>query len=510
MSCLHIVNNKIMRNSILLYVRMGFVMILNLLSVRFVIEALGIEDYGIYDAVAGTVSLLSIVEGILSSAVQRYYSYALGENDLNKYNGVYVTSLNIFFVLGVFILLVSETYGLNFLNTQLIVPEEKIDAANWVFQFTILSLLITMFQIPFIASIISHENIGVFTIISTIECIGKFIVALSIKYSPVEYLIFYSGGLLFFKMISFISYVIYCKNKYQECTYRRIRDFSIAKELLSFSMWTLFSSLSSMLIFQGGALLINIFFGPLVGGARAISIQVSSAITSFVGAFFMALTPPIVKSYASGDNIRVLKLFNISNVFCYYALLIIVLPAFLETDTILKIWLNISDEVTILFTRAMLLFTFILALNQPITILMRASGYIKEYHLPVEFVLMISFPVTYIFFKLGFAAIFNCYVLIILVFVAHIVRLYVLKKYFNLFSVKFYLLHFLFPAILITLITSCFLFVIHISVDDSIIRLFAVCLMNILLIGLLVFLVGLKKEDRILIKTNISLLLKKK
>lgn len=487
---------------------MGFVMVLNLVSLRFVVDALGLEDYGIYDAVAGVVSLLSIIGTVLSSSIQRYYSYALGEHDYEKVNNVFITSISLFAILSILILLILETGGLYFLNTQLVIPELKLNAANWVFQFSVISFIMVMIEVPFTALIVSHEDIKVFAIISTVECIGKFIVALSIKYSPIEYLVYYSGGLLFFKGVSFFLYLLYCKRNYKECVYHRIREYSTLKAILSFSMWSSFSTLSSIVIFQGSALLINMFFGPLIGGARAISIQVSSAVTSFASTFFMALNPPIVKSCANGEYGTVSRLFNIGNVFCYYALLMVVVPLFLETDTILKIWLNTTDNFAILFTKSMLVFTVVLAINQPVTALIRALGYVKEYHLPVESILILSFPATFIFYKLGFPAIYNCYILIFFAIVAHVVRILVLRKYFPFFQIKQYLSNFLLSAVFNTTVIFLFLFVLHTIIENAIIRLLIIAFTNVILIGVFVYFISLTKEDKLVIKRNIEIMKK--
>lgn len=491
---------RIAKNTSLLYIRMMVVMIINLYTVRLVLNALGAQDYGINNVVAGIITMLTSVSSVLATATQRYYSYSIGENKLERLQNIFSTSINIFVILSIIVLILGETVGLWFVNTQLVIPDERMNAANWLYQFSIFSFIFTFLQIPYSAATMAHEDMGIFAAISTAESILKLITVFFIYLIPYDGLIIYGGTLLLISALVLIFYILIGINKYDECRYHKPTEKALYKELLSFSGWSLFGSLAGVGMAQVITILVNIFFGPLVNSARAISFQFSLAVSSFSGSFLMAIRTPMIKSYAEESYLFLNKIFNLSNKFIYYCLLIIFLPLIFEMDTILVLWLKTSDPQTVLFSRLILVYALIMALNNPISIIIQATGHVKEYHVAVETFTLLCVPVTYILFKLGYPAYYTYIVMIIATVASHVVRLICLKKYYKPFSYSDYINSFLLPAFTITLVASSFVFLMHRNIMNTLPRLFAVVFFSILCVASLVLLIGLSKTEKYFLK----------
>ncbi|OFX22955.1 MAG: hypothetical protein A2041_00335 [Bacteroidetes bacterium GWA2_31_9b] len=495
---------RIANNTTLLYFRMLVVMSINLYSVRLVLNALGIEDYGIYDAIAGVITVLSSISSVLQTATLRFYSYALGQNNFKRLQNIFSTSIYIYALLSVIVFILGETIGLWFVNTQLVIPQERMYAANWIYQFSIFSFISIIMQIPFSSAVIAHEDMSIFAKISIAESIIKLMAILLILVIPMDKLIIYGAALFIIYTLVLLSYIRIGFIKYEECRFKKTKDKKLFKELLSFSGWSLFGSVAGVGMSQVNTLLVNIFFGPLINASRAISQQINLALSSFTGSFLMAIRPQMIKSYAEGSYSYLNKLFNISNKLIYYCLLMVCIPLMIEMENILWFWLKTADPNTVLFSRLILVFAIIMALNNPISIIIQATGYIKEYHVPVEFFTLLCVPATYILFKLGYPAYTTYIVMIIASIASHIVRLICLKKFYKPFSFSEYVKSFILPATVITFFSSLFVFLIHESITNTLFRVAAVVFISISSVALFVLLIGLSKSEKDVVKQLIS------
>ncbi len=487
---------RIIKNTSFLYMRMMIVMIINLYTVRLVLKVLGVEDYGIYNVIAGVITMLYSVSSVLSTATQRYYSFSIGEDTNNRLQNIFSTSVNIYLSLSLIVLVLGETIGLWFINTQLVIPTERMVAANWIYQFSIFSFIATILQTPYSAATIAHEDMGIFSIISTAETILKLLTVLLIFIIPIDKLIIYGATLTVISVIILISYYLVGRYKYPECNYRKPTEKKLYKDLISFSGWSLFGSVASVGMSQINTILVNIFFGPIVNAARAIAFQFNMALTSFVSSFILATRTPMIKSYAEESYTYLNKIFNLSNKFIYYCLLMICVPLFFEMKTVLNLWLNTTDSQTILFSRLIVIYTLIMALNNPISIIIQATGHVKQYHLPVETFTLLCVPATYILFLMGFPAYTTFVAMIVAAIGAHIVRLICLKKYYNPFSFSEYIKSFIIPAFLITVVTTILIYFAHINIADPLIRLSVVIILSILLLTGFVLLFVLSKTEK--------------
>ena len=268
-------STRVAKNTILLYIRMMVVMLINLYTVRLVLNALGVEDYGVYNVIAGVIIMLQSVSSVLSTATQRFYSYSIGENRPEYLKNIFSASINIYVLFSFLVIVLGETIGLWFVNTQLVIPTERMIAANYVYQFSIFSFVCTIIQVPYSAVTIAHEDMGIFAVISTLEAVLKLMFAWLLFIIPFDKLIFYGAFLFLIPVLSLILYMVIGHGKYAECHYQKKIERSLYKKMLSFSGWTLFSSLAGTGINQVNTILVNIFFGPVVNAARAIALQIN-------------------------------------------------------------------------------------------------------------------------------------------------------------------------------------------------------------------------------------------
>lgn len=487
---------RIAKNTVVLYARMAIVMVVNLYIVRLVLNALGSEDYGIYDVVAGIVTMFASVSSVLSIATQRFYSFSLGENNIQDIKRVYSSSINVYLVFALAIIIISETIGLWFLNTHLNIPDNRMFAANWVFHFSILSFVFLILQTPFSSAVMAYEDMGFYAIISLSECFLKLIIAFYLSQTGFDRLIMYGFLLMTVSALSLLAYIIIVKKKYKDCQYGK-QWANKWKDILSFSGWTFCASLASIGMTQVCTILVNIFFGPIVNAARAIAGQISSVITAFCNNFLMAVRPPMVKSYAEQQYDKTNSLFLFSNKFTFYILLILFIPLFSEMGYVLHLWLGVDDSQTILFSRLMLIYTFIFSLNNPITFVMHATGKVKQYHTLVEIPTLLVAPITYVLYLCGLPAHMTYITMICAIIVSHLIRIMCLRRYYEYFRLDDYLKSFLLRATFVTisLVLSYTVLLSFVS-QTGIVRLVIAAIISIGLALPIVFYIGLSSEER--------------
>lgn len=493
-------SKTIARNTLLLYMRMLLVMAITLYTVRLVLDALGMVDYGLYNVIAGVVTMMASVNSALSAATQRYYSYALGENNIGNLNRFFSAIFNIYLIFSLLVLVLSETVGLWFVNTQLSIPAERMVAVNYLYQFSIFIFIVGMMATPYSSMMIAKEDMNLFAIISVVECLLKLLAVIVLYWIPVDRLIMYGCLLLLVQLISTGAYVLIFKLKYKECSYVKLQHSELYKEIVSFSGWNLFGSLSSVLSFQANTILINIFFGPVVTAARAIALQVYNALGAFYNSFITALRPAMIKSYAEKDNKYLMQLFEFSNKFIYYSLLVIGLPLIFEMEFVLSVWLKEISSDMVIFTQLIVVFAILLALHNPVTIIMQATGKVKKYFLYVESFTLLSMPFTYVAFKLGFPASSTFVVMIIVFALAHLIRLIILKLNAEWFRIKDYMVSFVVPALLITAFATVCTLLMRNFVDNQIAKFVCVVLVAIVSIVVPVLCFALNRQEKQLLK----------
>ena len=430
-------NKRIAKNTLLLYIRMLFLMGISLYTSRVVLNTLGIEDYGIYNVVGGVVTLFSFLNGTLATATQRFFSFAIGKGDSQELNKLFSITITIHFILAFIILIIAEIIGYYMLNYKLNIPEERLYAANWVFQCSVVSFFFTIISVPYNALIISKEKMKAFAYISIIEACLKLLAIFSLNIFSIDKLILYAILILLIAIIIRLIYNIYCKIHFKECSYRFIIDKNIYKQLLSFSGWNLIGALAIILKEQGVNILLNIFCGVAINTARAITMQVNNAINSFITNFQVALNPQITKAYASNETNYLSQL--IIKGAKYSALLFFLLgfPLFFKAYYILHLWLGQVPDYTVLFLKLIIIQTLIESLSYPLITTLLATGKVKVYQILVGGILILNLPLSYIALKVGFEPYITFIIAIFLSLVSLYIRLYLLSKQIS-FSMKYF------------------------------------------------------------------------
>lgn len=395
-------NKRIAKNTLLLYVRMLLMMAVTLYTSRVVLNTLGVEDFGIYNVVGGVVAMFNVLSGSLSAAISRFITYELGKGNSKNLNKIFSSAVSIQLGLAGIIILLAETLGIWFLNVKMNIPEVRMEAANWVFQFSILTLAINLISVPYNASIIAHEKMSAFAYISILEAVGKLAIAYLISISPIDKLIFYAILMCAVALIVRLTYGNYCKRHFSECTYRFIWDKQLLKQMFGFAGWNFIGAASAVLRDQGGNVVINLFCGPTVNAARGVAFQVNNAVNQFVTSFMTALNPQITKSYASGDKEYMMTLIFQGARLSFYMLLLLSLPILANTHYILGLWLKLVPDHAVLFVQLILIFAMSESISYPLITAMLATGQIRNYQIIVGGLQMMNLPISYILLRMGF------------------------------------------------------------------------------------------------------------
>lgn len=394
-------NKRIAKNTMLLYLRMLFIMIISLFTSRINLQSLGTEDFGIYNVVGGVVAMFSVFSGSLATAISRFITFELGKKDKERLSKVFSTAVSIQIVLAIFIIIIAEIAGIWFLNNKMVIPENRLDAANWVLQLSILSFAVNLISVPYNAAIIAHEKMSAFAYISIFEVAVKLIICYSLFITPVDKLVTFAI-LLFILSISLrLIYGIYCKRNFEECHYQFVLDKNLFKDIAGFAGWSSFTLVAYSLYNSGLNILLNLFFGPVVNAARGITVQVQNAVQGFSRNFQTALNPQIIKSYAEGDLQRVYSLIFVGSKFSFFLMYFLSLPIILEADVILSIWLKDVPEHTVAFVRLILVVVTIDSIGGPLYCAQQATGKIRNFQLITGILMLLILPVSYIALKLG-------------------------------------------------------------------------------------------------------------
>lgn len=394
-------SRRIAINTLVLYVRMLFLMAISFFTSRVILQVLGVEDFGVYNAVGGFVALFAVLSQSLSSAASRFLTFELGRGDEEKLARVFSTTLMIHFALALVTGGVAEVVGVWFVNAKMVIPPERLAAANWVFQFSVLSFCVSLVTVPHNAAIIAHERMTAFAYISIFEGVAKLAICYLIMASDHDRLVVYALLMLIVQAICRGLFYVYCRRHFAECRLRMVYDRGLIREIAAFAGWNMVGSSAAILRNQGGNVLLNLFFGPVVNAARALANQVLHAVNTFVENFVMALRPQITKSYASGDRDYMMTLIFQGSRLSFYMLLFICLPILLNTDYLLHLWLTTVPDHSTLFVQLTLVFMMIESLSSPLITAQMATGRIRNYQLIVGGIQLLNLPVSYAVLKMG-------------------------------------------------------------------------------------------------------------
>lgn len=501
-------NKRIAKNTLFLYFRMLITMAVTLYTSRVVLNTLGIVDYGIYNVVGGVVTMFSFLNGAMASSTQRYLTFELGKGDTVRLNQVFNASLRIHLGISLGILILGETIGLWFLNTQMNIPAARMNAAQCVYQLSILASMVTILSIPYNAVIIAYEKMSAFAYISIIEVSLKLLIVYLLLLFRIDKLILYAFLMLVVSLSIPLIYTLYCKKYFKTIYTTKLKDKKLLKEMTGFAGWNMFGSLAAIGFSQGINILLNIFFGPVVNAARGITTQVQGAIQQFCANFQTAMNPQITKSYAINDTDYLHNLIFRSSRFSFYLLLILSLPVMMETETILNIWLKEVPPHTVNFIRLTLCIGLVDSVSNPLITAAQATGRIKVYQIVVGGILLFIVPISYIALKMGFAPESVILVHLSMVIIAQTARLLMIRPMINL-SLRKYITEVGINIAATCLAASILPLFLRWYLPQSFINFILVCLCSIISAGLASYYIGFSKNEKRFVSEKIYTIINK-
>lgn len=493
----------------MLYFRMMLTIIVTLYTSRVILNTLGVEDYGIYSVVGGVVSMFAFFNSAMSSATQRFLSYEIGKGDFVQLRKTFNATQIIHIGIAVLIFVLSETIGLWFVKTYLVIPADRMGAALWVYHFSVLSFMVSVIQVPYNATIIAHERMNVYAYVSILEVGLKLLIAFMLTWIAFDKLKLY--GLLYFSVVFIIAviYSVYARKNFKESKFEVVKDKRLYSTLISYSGWNLFGNLAAVAKGQGVNVLLNMFFGPVVNAARGVATQVQGAVNGFVSNFQMAVNPQIIKSYAGGDKEYMTLLIIRSAKFSFYLLFLLSLPVLLEVDQILVLWLKTVPSLAPVFTVLVLTVILIDSVSGPIMTAIQATGKIRIYQAVVGTLLILILPISYVLLKKGYAPEVTLYVNIIISIISLAVRLYIVWKLLS-FPIQKFIKEIILKNVLITPLSISLPLIIRNTMDPTFGRLVVVVLISLIWSVLIMYTIGLNRSEKAIAVKGISKILKRK
>ena len=496
-------NKRIAKNTLLLYFRMLLMMFIGLYTSRVILDKLGEVDFGIYNVVGGFVTMFSLISGAMTTATQRFLSFEIGKGENGDVKGIFSTMLMIHILLALVIVFIGETLGSWFLNNYMNFPPNRYEAANWVFQFSLLVFVLNVINVPYNGALIAYERMSAFAYFSIIDAVLKLAICYVIVITPFDRLIVYAALMALVQIALIAAYYLYCRKKFSECRFTGKFNRKYGKEVTSFVGWNLIGSLAGVAKEQGVNVVLNMFFGPAVNAARGIAYQVLGKINGFVSNFQMAMNPQIIKNYAAGDREDMYKLVFRGAKVSYILLLTLSLPVAVEAPLVLGIWLKEVPDYTAIFLRLAILTALLNTLSNPLIISMHASGKVRDYQIVVGSISLLTLPIVYVAFKLGAEPYYAMVIAFAVEFVCHIARLYMLVRSIGFPMLK-YLRNVTLMVFIITLLSLIFPLIAYSLIENEVIRFFSVCIISIISTVFFGFYIAFRKNERVKIFRKVS------
>lgn len=497
-------NKRILKNTFALYIRQVLILFVSLYTLRVILNVLGVEDYGIYSVVAGLVMLLSFLPGAMASATQRFFSFAMGQNDHEKLCKTFSVNWLLYAFIALAALLALETVGLWFVIEHLKIPPERFEAAQVLYHFAVLSFIASIFSSPFIAILVAHEDMHIYAWISIVEALMKLAIVYVLYTLPWDKLELYGCLLLAVAIINTTIYVTVCVRKYAECQFRKIYwDKLLLKEIVGFTGWTLYGQLSTVIRHQAVTILINQMFNPAVVAARAVAMTVANQATVFSSNFNTGIYPAIIKSYAAGEKQEMFSLVFNGSKLTFFLMWIFALPLFLTMDTILQVWLKTPPVEAAFFTQLALVEALIFSLSLPVATAARAPGKMKLYELSLGCVQIAIFIGSWAVLKQGYPAYSVFVVAIGANLVMFVIRLAIVKKLIGLPLLAFYK-QVVLPVAGVVLLSSIPSWALSVTLPEGIAYTALAIAISMLLAAISIYFVGLDKSWHIKIRSMVG------
>ena len=500
---------RIAKNTIMLYIRLLLTMAVTLYASRIILQTLGVEDFGIYNVVGGVVAMFGFLNTSMVSSTQRFMSFSLGYDENAQVGNVFSNSLLIHILIAFVVLVLAETIGLWLLYNKLVIPNDRMNAACWVYQLSIIAFILNIIRVPDNSAIIAYEKMSAYAYFSIIEVVLKLGIVLILPYIPYDRLVAYAILLVVVVLLVNVVYRLYVRINFSHIAFKPRYEKELFKDMASFAGWSLWGNLSSSLSSYGLNIVLNMFFGPIVNAARAIAYQVQSAIVSFGSSFLVAVNPQIIKSYAQEDYDYMSKLVFRASRLAFFLLFIMALPIMNNRDYILTIWLGEYPIYTSTFVFLILIDSLINILSGPIQTAVNATGRIKYYQIIIGGILLANLPIAYLLLKFGATVYVPFIATILLSLVAMVVRLLVFKHQTGISYADFYLN--VLPRTIAVVIISCLItrfcgFTNAATFSHMMLNLVS----TLIVVSTAILVVGLDKEERAWVVLKLKSIIKRR
>lgn len=471
-------------------------MIVSLYTSRVVLNTLGVEDFGIYNVVGGVVTMFGFFSGAMGAATQRFLSFDIGRKDDLQLRKTFNAAQMIHFGIALMIFVLAETIGLWFVNNHLNLPEGRMEAVRWVYQFSVLTFMVSLIQVPYHAVLIARERMNIYAYFSILEVLLKLLLVFLLTAVAFDKLKLFAILIFMVSVIVAVFYGIYTLRHFKETHFELVKDKALYKTLISYSGWNLFGGVAAISKVQGVSILLNIFFGTVVNAAQGVANQVSGAVNVFVTNFQMASNPQMIKSYAAEDKKYMTNLVIRTSKFSFYLLFILILPVILEIDYILKLWLKTVPNYTGVFTVLILINALIDTVSGPLMTAMQATGKIKIYQTVVGILLILILPVSFVLFKLGFPPATTFMVSIGVSIVALMFRLLLIKKHIPEFSIRQFIQEIIIINIPVILISVLIPGLLLLNMQAGTLRLIIITITTLSISTVTIYFIGLKTNEK--------------
>lgn len=488
-------SKRIAKNSLLLYIRMIVLMLVALYTSRIVLSALGVEDFGLYNVVGGVVVVLSFLNGTLSTASSRYIVVAFGEGDRQRMQLVFSNVFIMNALLAVIVFTLAETIGLWFLNNKMQIPADRFHAVSWVYQISIVTVIVNILSVPYNALIIAHERMKAFAYISLLDAFGKLAIAYVLQVILFDRLIAYALLLLLIQILDRVVYTWYSLTNFDETRMKLKIDKKLCRNMLGFISWSSYGSFVSVGFTQGLNILLNLFFDPFVNAARGIAVQVQNNVVAFTNNFQMALNPQLMMATSQKQYADAQKIFISGSKFSFYMLCAIGIPIIAETHIIIDFWLGVEPDYVIPFCRIILITSVFGCLAAPLRIVNQAEGNIKKFQLYECTTLLTIVPLSYICLCIWELPIIVFCVHFIIEMIAQFIRLKIVLPKIQL-SIGQYMKQIYLRIIPVFIFPVCIAILINNILQESFVRFVLNCCLIEISVMVLVYFIGLTTMER--------------
>lgn len=496
-------NKRIAKNTVFLYMKMIVSIAVNLYTIRVLWNVLGVDNYGIYSVVGGIVLMFAFLNYAMVATSQRFISYELGRGDIGQLTKTFNVSLKVHTLLALIILFLTESVGLWYLNVKMNIPPDRMYAANWVYQCSIITFLISVISVPCYACIVAHEHMKIYGYFGIIEVVLKLVIVLVVAILPWDRLISYASLVMIVAIIMGFMYAWYCVRNFQECRIVRFNDRRQIKEMFSFAGWSFVGNLGFAARDQGLNIVLNQFFNVAVNAAKGMATNVGNVIYGFSSNFTMAINPQITKRYAAGDHTSMISLMYNGCKISILLLAIVVIPVSVAAPDILAIWLINVAPYTIGFLRLTLLITLVDCVASPITTTLQATGRIMKFQIVISAIQLLTLPLSWVWLKMGGDPYVVMYVALMASTISVLARLMILHEHVDFSYRKFFSEVYLrtLPAILVY---TVFAWMIYRYFSHTVVGIAIFSIVCVAFYIVSVYLISLNKSERNLVSCRIA------